>query len=107
MRIESHTYKHIDFSKIDCIVIFDDICDSGNTLEKVARAVYKESALQTSNVIQLFSAVMFNRVRDDKVFEPFTFGISLESTEFLAGYGLDDKGMSRNLSFVYDCTPEE
>lgn len=83
------------------VVIFDDICDSGKTLETVKRlfvAITPNANIRT--------AVLIDRLLTSgkKVHTPDFAAISTDSNIFFAGYGMDNKGMDRNCPYIYDCT---
>lgn len=81
------------------IYIFDDICDSGNTLREVVNILkprYPDSKITTITALY--------RIRDDAVYTPDYYAIRTDSKAFFAGYGMDNKGYDRNLPYIYDCS---
>lgn len=79
------------------ILIFDDICETGNTLKSVTSVIqsrFKNAKVETCTLIR--------RICSDYV--PTYVGIDTSLTAFFAGYGLDNKGYDRNLPYIYDCS---
>lgn len=83
------------------IFIFDDICDSGATLKAVRDMVQ----LANPNA-SVYTVALINRVNEDKGV-PYWSGIDTSESTFFAGFGMDNKGLNRNLSFIYDCTEDK
>jgi len=78
------------------IIIFDDICDSGKTLQAVVK-YYQNTYPNTA----ITTAVLLHRLRDDAIYKPNFAAIQTDSTEWFAGYGLDNKGKDRTLDYIY------
>ncbi|WP_299364713.1 adenylate kinase [Winogradskyella sp.] len=77
------------------VVILEDIIDSGNTLEEVHRIFKNE------NVKQLLIATLFYKPEAyDKDFKLHYIGKEIPN-KFIVGYGLDYKGLGRDLPDVY------
>lgn len=82
------------------IFIIDDICDTGTTLKTMVD-IFNEK-FQHSDV---YGVCLINRLRDDKVegIRPLS-AIETKQDTFFAGFGMDNKGYDRNLSYIYDCS---
>lgn len=80
------------------IFIFDDICDSGATL-KTIRDLISSKYLNAD----VYTAAFINRTCNKKGVPDFS-AITTSESVFFAGYGMDDKGIGRNIPFIYDCT---
>jgi len=78
------------------IIIFDDICDTGNTLSALVDILKQECKAD------IYTAVAIYRDRQDSTFKPDFAAITINNDVFFAGYGLDDKGYDRNLPYIYD-----
>ncbi len=77
------------------VVILEDIIDSGNTLGEVHRIFKNE------NVKQLLIATLFYKPEAyDKDFKLHYIGKEIPN-KFIVGYGLDYKGLGRDLPSVY------
>ncbi|MEO1031581.1 MAG: adenylate kinase [Bacteroidota bacterium] len=77
------------------VVILEDIIDSGNTLEEVHRIFKNE------NVKQLLIATLFYKPEAyDKDFKLHYIGKEIPN-KFIVGYGLDYRGLGRDLPDVY------
>jgi hypoxanthine phosphoribosyltransferase len=78
------------------ILIVDDICDEGETLKVIKSYCVERGAKE------VHTAVLINRaVRENKKFTPDFFGINLEDTKFIYGFGIDWNGCGRNLPDLY------
>lgn len=82
------------------IFIFDDICDTGSTLEAIRDIVQ----LKYPNA-DVYTIALIDRASDRKEV-PYWSAITTSKSTFFAGYGMDDKGKGRNLPFIYSCTEE-
>ncbi|MCA0133597.1 adenylate kinase [Winogradskyella alexanderae] len=77
------------------VVILEDIIDSGNTLEEVHRIFRNE------NVKQLLIATLFYKPEAyDKDYKLHYIGMEIPN-KFIVGYGLDYKGLGRDMPAVY------
>lgn len=77
------------------VVILEDIIDSGNTLEEVHRIFRNE------NVKQLIIATLFYKPEAyKKDFKLHYVGMEIPN-KFIVGYGLDYKGLGRDMPAVY------
>jgi hypothetical protein len=54
----------------------------------------------------VYTVALINRVNEDKGV-PYWSGIDTSESTFFAGFGMDNKGLNRNLSFIYDCTEDK
>jgi len=76
------------------IILVEDIVDSGNTINRLARALESRSPAS----IEL-CALLHKHIADDLVLEPRWVGFDAPK-EFLVGYGLDHAEDFRHLPFV-------
>jgi len=77
------------------VLIVDDFCDSGRTLEEVERLLIARGAHDVR------SSVLVRRLLDRPSFVPCWVGFEYPGTDWLVGYGLEDKERWRNLPAVY------
>lgn len=77
------------------ILLVDDICDSGRTLEALSQSLLKAGATEVR------SAVLIHRVVDQKTIEPEYVGFRYEGPEWFVGYGMEDGHRYRNLPDIY------
>ena len=84
---------HIDAASFRgrSIIVVDDVCDSGRTLELVMRR-FREMGADSVK-----SAVMVNRVKQSPLIVPDWIGFEFVGEEWFVGYGMDDQGRYRNL----------
>ncbi|WKZ56219.1 MAG: phosphoribosyltransferase family protein [Bdellovibrionota bacterium] len=73
------------------VLIVDDICDTGRTLEKLSQG------LKAAGAREVRSAVMVRRILDTQTFKPDWQGFEYPGAEWLVGYGMDDNNQFRNL----------
>lgn len=85
------------------IFVIDDIVDQGITMYSLCNVFVDKFPDAT-----IVPVCLINRNRPDKVsdFEPFA-AIQTTSNAFFAGFGMDNKGYDRNLTYIYDCTEAE
>lgn len=76
------------------IILVEDIVDSGNTINRLARALESRSPAS----IEL-CALLHKHIAEDLVLEPRWIGFDAP-TDFLVGYGLDHAEDFRHLPFV-------
>lgn len=76
------------------IILVEDIVDSGNTINRLARALKSRSPAS----IEL-CALLHKHIAEDLVLEPRWIGFDAP-TDFLVGYGLDHAEDFRHLPFV-------
>lgn len=77
------------------ILLVDDICDSGRTLESLRSALLERGALSVR------SAVLIKRVMSTPSFSPDWVGFEYKGQEWFVGYGMEDNERWRNLPGVY------
>jgi len=76
------------------VLLVDDICDSGRTLDELHRQ------LLTAGALEVRSAVLIKR-EAKKVFEPNWSAFNYNGPEWFVGYGMDDSERWRNIPSVY------
>jgi hypoxanthine phosphoribosyltransferase len=77
------------------LVLVDNICDSGRTLEVIRSAALAHGAVSVRSV------TMVHRLRSDAVHTPTLTGFRYEGSEWLVGYGLRDGELRSNLPSVF------
>ena len=77
------------------VLLVDDICDSGRTLEKLVAYLHSQGAERVK------SAVLIHRKTPDNVFTPDWVGFTYTGLEWFVGYGMDDKGRFSNLPEIF------
>lgn len=77
------------------VIIVDDICDSGDTLDSIYQSRWIQAAKEVKSV------VLVDRVVETKVVQPDWAAFVLDSQDWLVGYGMDDNGQFRNLRTIY------
>lgn len=77
------------------ILLVDDVCDSGASLQEVARSLMGLGAREVR------AAVLIRRVVPKQLFEPYWAGFAYNGPEWFVGYGMDDADRWRNLPSVY------
>ncbi len=77
------------------VLVVDDVCDSGRTLEAL------ETTLTKMGAREVRTAVLVRRLLDKPSFVPCWVGFQYPGTEWLVGYGMDDSERWRNLPGVY------
>jgi hypoxanthine phosphoribosyltransferase len=77
------------------VLVVDDVCDSGRTLEALEQELLARGAREVRTV------VLVRRLLDTPSFVPCWVGFQYKGPEWLVGYGMDDNGRWRNLSGVY------
>lgn len=81
--------------KYDAVIVFDDICDSGTTLQ----AVTHQLAVQFKNT-PVYNAVLVWRLREDAILVPDFSAIPTSNPAFFYGCGMDADGFGRNANFI-------
>jgi len=81
------------------ILVIDDICDSGRTMQVISSELVKAGAKEIK------SAVFMHRVVDCS-FSPHYVGFSYGGNEWIVGYGMDDADKWRNLPYAGIITPQ-
>ena len=83
------------------VIIVEDIVDSGNTIEAIIKILEQEE------VASYKIATMFYKPKAYiKAFHIDYIGMEIEN-DFIVGYGLDYKGLGRNLRDVYKLTSDK
>ena len=78
------------------VIIIDDTCDTGNTLDYLVK--YVKNNYTFSNIKTL--ALLDKPCKREAMINPDYKGFSMKD-EFVYGYGLDDKGYERNQTCIY------
>lgn len=78
------------------VLIIDDICDSGQTLEDI------KTNLINNNSREVKSVVLIHRVGYEQVHHPDWCAFTYKGPEWFAGYGMDyeDRGNTPDISIV-------
>jgi len=77
------------------VLVVDDVCDSGRTLEALEKALYDRGAREVR------TAVLIRRLLDKPSFVPCWVGFEYKGPEWFVGYGMDDDQRWRNLDAVH------
>lgn len=77
------------------VLVVDDICDTGRTLEQLERELLARGAREVRTV------TMIRRLLDKPTFVPCWVGLQYKGDEWLVGYGMDDSQRWRNLPGIY------
>ncbi len=77
------------------VVVVDNICDSGRTFAVCQRA------FESAGAASCRSVALVHRLRTDSSHTPTAAGFTYPGTEWLAGYGLRDRGEWMNAPEVY------
>lgn len=77
------------------ILIIDDICDSGRTLNALTDALLKKGAVEVKSV------VLIKREMEKETFDPDWVGFNFRGEEWFVGYGMEDTERWRNIPGVY------
>jgi hypoxanthine phosphoribosyltransferase len=77
------------------VLIVDDICETGKTLEVL------EKTLLDNGAREVRTAVLIRRLLNRPTFVPCWVGFDYPGTEWFVGYGMDDGDRWRNLPSVY------
>jgi len=77
------------------VLILDDILDEGITLNEIV------SMCRTMNAKEIYTAVLFDKeIAKDKSYSSDFIGLKVPN-RFVFGYGLDCRGLGRNLPHLY------
>lgn len=95
MRQEVGVYADTLAVKGRAVLLVDDVCDSGRTLEALEKALLAKGAREVR------TAVLVRRLLDTPSFVPCWVGFQYQGPEWFVGYGMDDDGRWRNLPGVY------
>jgi hypoxanthine phosphoribosyltransferase len=77
------------------VLVVDDVCNSGRTLEELEKALIARGAREVRTV------VLVRRLLDRPTFVPCWTGFQYVGPEWFVGYGMDDVERWRNLPGVY------
>jgi hypoxanthine phosphoribosyltransferase len=77
------------------VLLVDDICDSGRTLEMLVAYLASQGAESVK------STVLIHRNTAQSSFTPDWIGFQHSGPEWFVGYGMDDKGRFSNLPEIY------
>ncbi len=77
------------------VLLVDDVCDSGRTLEALEKELLERGAREVR------TAVLIRRLLDTPSFVPCWVGFQYKGPEWFVGYGMDDNERWRNLPSVY------
>lgn len=77
------------------VLVVDDVCDSGRTLEELEKALLARGAREVRTV------VLIRRLLNKPTFVPCWVGLQYDGPEWFVGYGMDDNERWRNLPGVY------
>jgi len=90
----------LDFSGVPdlekkCVLVVDDIYDSGNTLKAI------NAELENRKVKNVENVVLINRIGHHKHHVPIlAYALQVTTDDYLVGYGLDYNGAYRDLPYV-------
>jgi hypoxanthine phosphoribosyltransferase len=79
-----------------CVLLVDDICDSGRTLSALSQFMLAQGAAQVKSVV-----LIRRDLPEAEGFIPDWVGFSFSGREWFVGYGMEDKERWRNLPSVY------
>ena len=77
------------------VLVVDDVCDSGRTLEQLEKSLLERGAREVRSV------VLIRRLLPHPTFVPCWVGLEYTGLEWFVGYGMDDSERYRNLPAVY------
>ena len=77
------------------VVVIEDIVDTGNTIESVWEQLKKLAPAEIKIATLLFKSDAFLKS------VPIEYAAIIVPSDFLVGYGLDYKGLGRNLNDIY------
>ena len=101
-RVRSEIYINLDGVSVSGrnVLLIDDICDSGRTLNKLSAYLLAQGAESVR------SAVLILRETAQPAFTPDWCGFSYKGDEWFVGYGMDDQGRYSNLPQIYTIDPD-
>lgn len=101
-RLRSEIYINLDGVSVSGrhVLLIDDICDSGRTLNKLVAYLIAQGAESVR------SAVLILRETDNPAFAPDWVGFRFKGDEWFVGYGMDDQGRFSNLPQIYTIEPD-
>ena len=77
------------------ILLVDDICDTGKTLDELQILCEERGALEVK------SAVLIHRIREDSCYNPTFAAFRYDGDEWFSGYGMEDRNFAMNYPSVY------
>jgi len=77
------------------VLIVDDVCDSGRTLEALEKELLEKGAREVRSV------VLIRRLLNVPTFVPCWVGFEYSGLEWFVGYGMDDSQRWRNLPGIH------
>jgi hypoxanthine phosphoribosyltransferase len=77
------------------VLVVDDLCDTGRTLEALEKELLERGAREVRSV------VLIRRLLNKPTFVPCWVGFEYSGLEWFVGYGMDDGERWRNLPGVY------
>ena len=77
------------------VLLIDEICDSGKTLQAISTRIVEEGAMEIKTV------VLINRHLRGKEVKPDWAAFTDDGPEWFVGFGLDDQTRNSNLSDIY------
>ncbi len=77
------------------VLVVDDVCDSGRTLEQLEKALLARGAREVRTI------VLLRRLLPRPTFVPCWVGLQYSGLEWFVGYGMDDSERWRNLPDIY------
>jgi hypoxanthine phosphoribosyltransferase len=100
-RLRSEIYINLDGVSVAGrnVLLVDDICDSGRTLNKLVAYLIAQGAESVR------SAVLILRETAEPAFTPDWCGFRYKGDEWFVGYGMDDQGRYSNLPQIYTIEP--
>ena len=100
-RLRSEIYINLDGVSVSGrhVLLIDDICDSGRTLNKLVAYLTAQGAESVR------SAVLILRETGESAFTPDWSGFRYKGDEWFVGYGMDDEGRYSNLPQIYTIEP--
>lgn len=78
------------------VLVIDDICDTGNTLERVVRQLETQGAAKVCSVVLIDRSHVFS-----SPITPTFSALKVDVEDWLVGMGLDDQNLYRNLDQIY------
>lgn len=77
------------------VLLVDDICDSGRTMQQLSRHLLETGAHSVR------AAVLVHRVHEACVYKPQWAAFEYEGPEWFVGYGMEDRNRWMNLDSIY------
>ena len=82
------------------VLVVDDVCDSGRTLEEIERALLERGAREVRTV------TLIRRLLPNPSYVPSWVGFQHDGDEWFVGYGMDAAERWRNLPAIYGMAPQ-